>query len=117
MSDWETERAEENEAKRRSDERFAASVAKRKAEEAELDSRPLLSEEKELATELHELLCRWNHTDGCGWLYFKGTDSEWNRESSHVEYIRMARIIITQNDNAEETIKTIQLIKAAKKAV
>jgi hypothetical protein len=23
--------------------------------------------EHQLARELHDLLCHWNHTDGCGW--------------------------------------------------
>lgn len=35
-----------------------------------------------IAAIAHETLCRWNHTDGCGWGYEEGSnpnsDSAWN---------------------------------------
>lgn len=115
MSDWEADRAEENRVQNVYKERFAAEAAKRRAEEAKRDARPLLTEEKELATVLHDLLCRWNHVDGCSWHFKREmTDHDWNRESSHVEYIKKARFLIAQNGAPAELIKTIGLIKAAK---
>lgn len=41
-------------------------LRKRKEEENRLSA---LTPERRLAEKLHERLCHWNHTDGCGWFY------------------------------------------------
>ena len=39
----------------------------------------LLNESTGLATKLHDLLCKFNHTDGCGWFYeFSNGEPNWN---------------------------------------
>ncbi|AEW47378.1 hypothetical protein BCB4_0149 [Bacillus phage B4] len=43
-----------------------AELHKLEKEQAEFNA---LSEDKQLAITLHELMCNWNHVDGCGWQY------------------------------------------------
>lgn len=45
-----------------------------------------MTREQKLATVLHALRCRWNHTDGCGWYYDKGG---WT-DSSRIKYLKCA---------------------------
>lgn len=47
--------------------------------------------EYQLAKQLHDLTCRWNHTDGCSWFYEINKDGEhdWNR-SEHENYLKRA---------------------------
>jgi hypothetical protein len=125
MGNWEYDRAmelEDEEAERQArlrqaaEDRRQAEIAARKAEQAKLDATPLLDIEKELATQLHGLMCSWNHTDGCSWFYAKETDEDWNRNYGRVEYIKKARFIIAQGANPEEVIKTVQLIQSSKHA-
>jgi len=94
--------------------RFAEQAAARRAEEEARDAIPLLPEEKEIATKLHDLLCHWNHVDGCGWHYAKDTDHEWNREFSHVKYLTMTRFMLEHEVNTDEVIKFLQLTAEAK---
>lgn len=35
----------------------------------QMEKKKLESPLQELAILLHDKLCRWNHTDGCGWYY------------------------------------------------
>lgn len=54
-----------------------------------------LPEEFRLASTLHDLLCRWNHADGCGWFYeVKDGIDNWNGQS-HEPYLRKARMVMT----------------------
>jgi len=47
-----------------------AIVAKRKFEDAKYDAEQAAMEPiKNLVIRAHDILCRWNHTDGCGWGY------------------------------------------------
>lgn len=125
MGNWEYDRAmelEDEEAERQArlrkadEDRRQAEIAARKAEQAKLDATPLLEVEKELATQLHGLMCNWNHTDGCSWYYAKETDEDWNRNYGRVEYIKKARFIIAQGADPQEVIKTLHLIQASKQA-
>lgn len=70
--------------------------------------------QKELAVYLHDKLCNWNHTDGCGWHYFvkKGVH-DWT-EASHARYLRSAEVVISRlkgldipEDKAYEVAKAI----------
>ena len=46
--------------------------------QAQLVEAKLASPDHQLATELHSMLCTWNHTDGCGWFYeFTGKKDNW----------------------------------------
>jgi len=42
-----------------------------------------------LATFLHDNLCRWNHTDGCGWGYEKWEDPGYAK----TKYIKRAKAL------------------------
>ena len=47
-----------------------------------------------LAILLHDRLCKWNHTDGCGWHYFvRDGVHDWN-EHAHQEYLRRANRVM-----------------------
>lgn len=126
MGNWEYDREMEladEEAERQArlrqsaEKRRQEEIAARKAEQAALDATPLLEIEKELATHLHEMMCHWNHTDGCSWYYAKDTDEDWNRNYARVEYIKKARFIIAEELlNPEEIIKTLKLIQKSKHA-
>jgi hypothetical protein len=62
--------------------------------EQELEKAKLESPEHQLAKELHGMLCRWNHTDGCGWFYeFKNKEDDW-LGSAHGTYLKKAQMLI-----------------------
>lgn len=57
-----------------------------------------------LAVRLHSKLCRWNHTDGCGWFYaVKDGKHDWS-DSSHRNYLEKARKILRETELDVETI-------------
>jgi hypothetical protein len=70
---------------------------------AEAAKRAALPEDKRLAIELHEQLCRWNHTDGCGWYY--GVDN-WS-EYAHSVYLEKARNIFAKTKMDFDSIVTV----------
>ncbi len=74
---------------------IAAEIERRKQELAELENQLDIAKNEpddyRLARELHALLCRWNHTDGCGWFYeFKDKQDVWTGHA-HAEYLGKAR--------------------------
>lgn len=53
-----------------------------------------LPEEHRLAITLHDMLCRWNHTDGCSWHYeSKNGIADWGGHA-HGEYLGKARRVV-----------------------
>ncbi len=66
-------------------------------------------EDQCLACLLHESFCRHNHTDGCGWFYYKVTDPFWCHTEPQ-KYLRMAQRILNVIDY-ETAIKTVQAFK------
>jgi hypothetical protein len=55
-----------------------------------------MSSTHQLAVLLHDRLCRWNHTDGCGWHYaVKDGIHDW-AEHSHQLYLRQAAGVMKQ---------------------
>lgn len=71
-----------------------------------------MTHEEKLADELHTMLCRHNHTDGCGWHYeIRGGNHDWNG-SSHEPYLIKARSVMTFCKNYHlEPQNAINLIK------
>lgn len=54
-----------------------------------------LPEDERLAITLHELLCRWNHVDGCSWEYEgNGGKTDWNGHA-HSEYLKKGRQMLS----------------------
>lgn len=53
--------------------------------------------EQRVAEEIHELLCNWNHTDGCGWFY-----GSWNSMGHpRGEYLKKAKAVLQVVDGDE----------------
>ncbi len=50
-------------------ERLRLDMAQSRIEELEKKLAHAPSSDEGLADILHELICHWNHTDGCGWFY------------------------------------------------
>lgn len=50
----------------------------------------------QLAIALHDKMCRWNHTDGCGWMYqiHKGVH-DWNAHE-HSAWLNKATVIMAR---------------------
>jgi len=75
----------------------------KKIAELEAEKAKLIEEQKHLtaltldqqvAIVLHDRLCRWNHTDGCGWFYFiKNGVPTW-QEHSQQDYLKKAALLI-----------------------
>lgn len=66
-----------------------------------------LPEDKQLAIELHELLCHWNHTDGCGWFYEK----DWTGYA-HERYLVKARAVLADTKmNLDAIVTVVQALK------
>lgn len=62
--------------------------------EVQLKEAKLQSPDKQLAEELHGMLCRWNHEDGCGWFYeFDKRQPVWT-SYAHGKYLMKAQKLI-----------------------
>jgi hypothetical protein len=61
-------------------------------------------EDQQLATELHNLQCHSNHTDGCGWFYeiSKGKD-DWEGRA-HARFLKKAQTLIHDCELNEVTV-------------
>lgn len=73
--------------------------------ERELAERNALTPEQELATELHEMLCNWDHMTGCYWNLEKHWDS-----SARQRWMNKAERISALSD--PET--ALQIVKIAR---
>jgi hypothetical protein len=49
---------------------------KLEAERAKLTELNNLPLERKIAVYMHERMCTWNHTDGCGWYYHSNLDEK-----------------------------------------
>jgi hypothetical protein len=93
-------------------EKLEEQIAKLKAED---DAFNALTPEQQLAITLHDLLCRHNHADGCGWYYeiSKGIH-DW-AGSAHGVYMQKAlklRCFCNERGSTTETaIDLFRLIK------
>lgn len=71
--------------------RLQAQIRTLEKEQAAFDA---LSEEKQLAIILHDLMCTWNHTDGCGWCYeFSGGVHNFSGQA-HKDWLEKAKELI-----------------------
>jgi hypothetical protein len=90
--------------------------AQKKVDELKLSLKEekLKSPDKKLATSLHSILCKYNHTDGCGWFYeFKDKKDDWGA-SSHGEYLKKAQNLIHKckdlNIEPESAIDIVRMV-------
>lgn len=75
---------------------------------AEAANRAALPEDKRLAIELHELLCRTDHTQGCEWFY---NQNDWTGYA-HVRYLEKAQDVLSGTRMELDAIVTV--VKALK---
>ena len=73
------------------------------------------SPDHQLATELHSMLCTWNHTDGCCYFYeFKNGKDDWNG-SAHGAYLKKAQKLICMCDqkgmSVDSALEIFKLVK------
>lgn len=97
----------EADIKKREQELAAAKVALEQAKRE--------SPDKQLAKELHGMLCTWNHTDGCGWFYeIKNKEDVWTGHA-HGQYLMKARSLINKctdhNITFDYAIEIYKLVK------
>jgi hypothetical protein len=74
-----------------------------------------MTDEEKLAEALHTLLCRWNHTDGCGWHYeIRGGQHDW-AGSSHGPYLTKARGVMafckSHRLNPNEALDFVKMVQ------
>lgn len=74
----------------------------------------MLTPEQRIAVRLHDLTCRWNHTDGCGWFYeFNNKQHDWNG-SAHKAALEKARKLLIRcagsYERAEEVMNAQAII-------
>lgn len=78
----------------------------------QLESEPV---DIQLARELHQINCTWNHTDGCGWFYEPETGKDAWTGYAHGKYLAAARKLIVacqhQNITVEQAIDNYKLIR------
>lgn len=85
-----------------------------KRKEDELAARASLTEEERLAEELHAMLCRWDHTEGCSWYYeVSGSGKGWDSGYTHGEYLKRAQSVLEVVD-AETALKVLVAVSASK---
>ena len=98
---------------------IAAEIERRKQELTELETQLDIAKNEpddyRLARELHALLCRWNHTDGCGWFYeFKDKQDVWTGDA-HYRYLTRARRLThqckTKNISTQDAIEIFKMVK------
>ena len=58
--------------------------------QAELDELQAMDPVEGLATELHDMLCTWNHVDGCSWEYTHGKPDKWTKCETHKRWLAKA---------------------------
>ena len=95
-------------------------IKQKEAELAELKLRieqeQALSDDEKLAIQLHSILCKWNHVDGCSWEYeINKNVHNWNG-NAHSEYLRKAAKL--RNEMEPLIISTevaLQIFKIVKK--
>lgn len=88
-----------------------AEIDKLSAAKSKLEAMPA---EHQLAIQLHETLCTWNHTDGCSWQYeFSNGQVEWDGYA-HGKYLAKARKLIIfceeHNVQVDKVISVVDMV-------
>lgn len=86
-------------------ENIARKQAELAAEQAALLEAEMVPEEVQFAEELHEKMCRWNHTDGCGWFWV----NDWN-DRVHQEWLGKAKALLEVSDR-DTVMKILTIAK------
>lgn len=86
--------------------------------ETQLKQVKLESPDKALATVLHGMMCKQNHTDGCGWHY-EFEDTGYKKDDwtgwAHTEYLKKAQTLIAacsqEGVDTDTAIKLFKLVR------
>lgn len=62
-----------------------------------------LTNTQKLAIMLHNKLCKWNHTDGCGWYYHVKDGLPTWEDYSQQEYLRKATLLCRKAEKLKIT--------------
>lgn len=62
---------------------------------------------EELATKLHEYLCRWSHPRSCGWYYAPTDWSEYN----HKVYLKKAKAVLEANLDPYVVVCALDIVR------
>ena len=62
-----------------------------------------LTSTQKLAIVLHNKLCKWNHTDGCGWYYHMKDGLPTWADHSQQEYLKKATLLCLKADKLNIT--------------
>lgn len=75
-----------------------AKLQQQKAKQDRLEKQ--LTQAQKIAIQLHSLLCRWNHTDGCDWDYRDLADpNTWTAQyGPHAKYLEKAEQALKMAD-------------------
>ena len=66
---------------------------------------------KALARRAHDLLCPYNHTDGCSWGYEEGATSEWQGQAHNRWLTKIDRLVAgSAYDKPTATVEEITLV-------
>lgn len=84
--------------------KLSQSLEKLKRKEADAKLEPL----KTTAARAHDLLCPYNHTDGCGWEYEQGS---WQSDA-HSRWLRRIDTLVNGNtyDKPKATLSEINIV-------
>ncbi len=85
--------------------------------EKKLELAKLESPDRQLAKELHGLLCTWNHTDGCSWYYeISNKQDNWSGHA-HSHYLQKAQSLIRKCEQegieVGQAISMFRMVKGA----
>lgn len=76
---------------------------------AEADAR--LAPLKALAARAHDLLCPYNHTDGCSWGYEEGATDEWKGSAHHRWLTKIDKLVTGRPyEKPTATVEEITLV-------
>lgn len=72
---------------------------------------------QDAATLLHELFCRWDHTEGCAWFYEsdRAPVNCWKGGTTHAKYLAVADDLLMRFNDAQGCfIGTLRWLKVKK---
>lgn len=90
-------------------EKLQARLAELKKEEAAFNA---MGPIEQLAVDLHDTFCDWNHTDGCSWEYeYKNGAHDWSGNAHTYYRLKAARI---HSNFLGDTIQISEFLKLTK---
>ena len=70
-----------------------------------------MNKDHRLAILLHDALCRWNHTDGCGWFYEVQEDIHDWRKRDHQVWLKKSRAALKVLDDPDLILAIVKAVR------